>query len=579
MSGTKELERMVVRLIGDSSEYKKMLREAQAVTREASSAIGSTVSKMTGILKGAADAAAKIGAGIAAGATAAAGWGLKLAADAEQAHIAFTTMLGSAMDAKAMMKDLNDFAASTPFEIAGITDATKKLLAYGVAQQDIIPTLTKLGDISAALGIPLGELSDLYGKARVQGTLFAEDINQLTGRGIPVIQEFAKQLGVTESEVKKLASEGKLNFGHLQQAFTDLTSEGSMFGGLMEEQSKSLAGRWSTMKDEIALTLQELGTEIAETFDLKTVLVNLTEFFKGVRSQVGSIVDWVKELDYAIDDLALRAAGFVKRVDVSDIIEARKQLRKMDKEAAEINKALDEALGGRKIPDSVRTIKTEMDSAAMDDGGFSLDLTGIDVKPQDRDELLKTVDSLVEAGDKASEAMKKISDQASKAIGETIGSLKDEIETYGMTRKELALYEAAKLGASDAQKAVIASLHDEITAKEDAAKATDEAREAEKRFRDSIKGIGIEGVGRNFEALARIQESRSLRGTGQDMAVQSKPIATSDFKSNLLATTNVGVLTGNDLKRELLFLELIAESTAKTAEKEPVQIKSAGIGN
>ena len=33
------------------------------------------------------------------------------------------------------------------------------------------------GDVASGLGIPLGELSEIYGKARVQGTLFAEDLN------------------------------------------------------------------------------------------------------------------------------------------------------------------------------------------------------------------------------------------------------------------------------------------------------------------------------------------------------------------------------------------------------------------
>src|SRR5690606_32479972 len=98
-----------------------------------------------------------------------------------------------------------------------------------------------------------------YGKARVQGTLFAEDINQLVGRGIPVIQEFAKQLGVSESEVKKLGSEGKITFSMLEQAFVNLTSEGGKFHDMMQRQSETLSGKWSNLTDTAGEFLRTIG--------------------------------------------------------------------------------------------------------------------------------------------------------------------------------------------------------------------------------------------------------------------------------------------------------------------------------
>jgi len=68
-----------------------------------------------------------------------------------------------------------------------VSQAGKSLKAFGFDAAAIVPTMTRLGDVAAGLNIPIGELSELYGKARTQGTLFSEDINQLTGRGIPII--------------------------------------------------------------------------------------------------------------------------------------------------------------------------------------------------------------------------------------------------------------------------------------------------------------------------------------------------------------------------------------------------------
>lgn len=219
-----------------------------------------------------------------------------LAAQLEQTEVAFGTLLGSSEAAGKMIKDIQDFAASTPFQFPGLADAARQLVAFGVDADDTIPTLRRIGDVAAGIGAPIGDIAEIYGKARVQGRLFAEDINQLTGRGIPIIGELAKQFGITESEVKKMVESGEVNFGHLEEAFRSLTSEGGQFEGLMEAQSQTVAGKWSTLKDNVGLSLTSLGKTIVETFDLKGVLDNAIEFTSGVTESFSSFAARVEEL-------------------------------------------------------------------------------------------------------------------------------------------------------------------------------------------------------------------------------------------------------------------------------------------
>lgn len=188
----------------------------------------------------------------------------QLAAGLETTTAQFETMLGSGEKAQAMLRELKAFAASTPLQFQDIADAAQKLLAFGVAAEDIPTELRRVGDVASAIGAPLGEIAEIYGKAKTQGRLFMEDINQLTGRGIPIIQELAKQFGIAESEIKELVSSGAVNFGHLQEAFRSLTSEGGKFAGMMEKQSKTLSGRWSTLKDNIIDALIPIGQAISE---------------------------------------------------------------------------------------------------------------------------------------------------------------------------------------------------------------------------------------------------------------------------------------------------------------------------
>lgn len=177
----------------------------------------------------------------------------------QQLEIAFETMLGSKSQADALMAQLINTAATTPFEMKEIAESAKMLLAYGMAADEVNGTLIRLGDIAAGLSIPIKDLAFLYGTTMVQGRLYTQDLNQFLGRGIPLADELAKQFGKNKSEVKKLVEEGKIGFPEVQKAIEALTGEGSKFGGLMEAQSKTISGQISNIEDAWEQMMNEIG--------------------------------------------------------------------------------------------------------------------------------------------------------------------------------------------------------------------------------------------------------------------------------------------------------------------------------
>ena len=177
----------------------------------------------------------------------------------QQLEVAFTTMLGSADKANQLMQQLTKTAATTPFDLKSVAGGAKQLLAYGMEADQVNDTLIKLGDIAAGVSIPLGDLVYLYGTTMVQGRLYTQDLNQFVGRGIPLLEELAKQFNVAQSDVKKLVEEGKVGFPHIQKAFENMTSAGSKFGGLMEAQSKTIKGQISNIEDSIDMMFNEIG--------------------------------------------------------------------------------------------------------------------------------------------------------------------------------------------------------------------------------------------------------------------------------------------------------------------------------
>lgn len=185
---------------------------------------------------------------------------VKLGSDLEQTRVQFETFTGSAEKGNAVIADLQKFAQITPFEDDQVISAGRQLLAFGEKAEGLNPILTKLGNISSATGKDFNELISMYGKNKLSGIIQGEDLNQLVDAGIPVMDSLARQLGVTTAQVRKMGADGKISFKMLDTAFDELGGAGGKWGGLMDKQSKTFAGRLSSLVG----MAQNLGGKLGE---------------------------------------------------------------------------------------------------------------------------------------------------------------------------------------------------------------------------------------------------------------------------------------------------------------------------
>ena len=244
-------------ITGDNSNLMRKLQETEQGVKNVSKAVEREGGNIEEIFERLTKAAAAFGVGLSAKEFIA--QSVQIRGEFQKLEVAFTTMLGSTEKADALMQQMVRTAATTPFDLQGVANGAKSLLAYGVAAEDVNKTLIRLGDIAAGLSIPLGDLVYLYGTTMAQGRLYTADLNQFTGRGIPMIGELAKQFGVAESEVKSLVEAGKVGFPEVQKVIESLTNEGGKFGGLMEAQSKTIAGQISNIEDSISQMFNNIG--------------------------------------------------------------------------------------------------------------------------------------------------------------------------------------------------------------------------------------------------------------------------------------------------------------------------------
>lgn len=177
----------------------------------------------------------------------------------QQLEIAFETMLGSTDKATTLMQQMVDTAAKTPFDLMGVAEGAKQLMAYGVSADKVNDTLVRLGNIASGLSIPLNDIVYLYGTTMVQGRLYAQDVRQFTGRGIPLVKELAEKYHTTADAINEMVSAGKIGFADVEEVLNKMTNSGGQFYNLMEKQSASLTGQIANLQDAWDTVLNDWG--------------------------------------------------------------------------------------------------------------------------------------------------------------------------------------------------------------------------------------------------------------------------------------------------------------------------------
>lgn len=203
------------------------------------------------------------------------------ARDMETLNTQFEILTGSAAQANETVQELLKFSASTPFQLAGIGQASQRLLGFGFAADDLVDKLQKIGDVAAASGTPIQELSLIFGQVSAAGKLTGERLLQLQERAIPIGAAIAKTMGVMESEVKDLVSAGKVGFAEFEKAFASLSQNGGFAFEGMIKRSKTLDGRISTLKDNMSLFAADVAAKLTPA--LKAGVTTLTLWIQEVQ--------------------------------------------------------------------------------------------------------------------------------------------------------------------------------------------------------------------------------------------------------------------------------------------------------
>lgn len=256
------------------------------------------------------------GLALGAGFTMLAKTGLEAAMTMEGLNAEFKVMTGSAERASAVIKEISDFAAKTPFDKLGLSRAAKTLMAFGLQSEKVVPTLRMLGDIAGADQNKLNGLALVFGQIQSTGRLMGQDLLQLINQGFNPLTEISKQTGTSVADLKKAMEKGAISADMVTLAFKSATSAGGLFYGNLEAQSQTLQGRISTLKDNFVTALQNMaeaflpllkaGTDMLIAFDWTPIVSTVQSFASALLSiPFQRVMDWVRRLSFLVVALAI----------------------------------------------------------------------------------------------------------------------------------------------------------------------------------------------------------------------------------------------------------------------------------
>lgn len=175
--------------------------------------------------------------------------GSGIAAQRETDLTSFTTLFGGKDIAQNYLSDVKDLANRTPFLYNDLTAMSKTLKTFGYGVDEMIPTLTTVGDTGAALGMTTSDMVEIskgIGRMKNMTSVTREPLDILRDRGVDAYGFLAQAKGVSKGELDKMISTGKISGEEAAAAIVTAMSEA--FGGSMEMQSKTFSGLTSTLE-------------------------------------------------------------------------------------------------------------------------------------------------------------------------------------------------------------------------------------------------------------------------------------------------------------------------------------------
>jgi len=262
---------------------------------------------------------------------------INLASQVEDATIAFEVLTGSAKDGQLLFEQIRKFAAESPVTFSNAAEATKTMMSFGVAAQDVQKNLQMLSDVTGGNNDRFKMLSLAFSQTTAAGRLMGQDLLQMINAGFNPLQQISKTTGETMIELKKRMEDGGISSQEVRQAFEDATSAGGMFHGMTERLAGTVSGKLnialSDLEQKAASAGQAMGPLLIQLLDtftrLKPILDAVINLVDGISQGLGFAIAVVTDLINSVTNFTVDTTEMNKFLD---LLEQREREAAFEKE-------------------------------------------------------------------------------------------------------------------------------------------------------------------------------------------------------------------------------------------------------
>lgn len=246
--------------------------------------------------------------------------------------------------ADAMFGNISQYAVKSPFGVQQTSELAVLLKQSGVYASDLMDTLKMLGDTAGGNMEKMKRIANNYAQIVSIGKASMLDMRQFAYAGIPIFEAVSKELGVSQQELRKLISEGKVTADIVEKVFKDLTGINGIFENATEKGAKTLKARLQNLSDARQLAMGSLGDTVVNAGSQYGNDGILTQFV----STAESFFSWMREYNNIQNierDVNLIATSDTRIKALENLLETAKKtgdkdLEKIIKEELEYQKSV-----------------------------------------------------------------------------------------------------------------------------------------------------------------------------------------------------------------------------------------------
>lgn len=272
---------LTIKIRADASHFKKTIAgiEVQATG-------------LTGVMGKLATSQAAFGAALATAAAGAVALGAGLAfikdasgkaAGMEALQVQFEVLTNSASKAADLIKSFRDEAIKSPLSVQDYAQAGKTLMTFGIAADETLPILKRLGDVSMGNAERFGSLALAFAQTQAAGRLMGQEVLQFVNAGFNPLQEISRKTGKSMIELKKAMEGGAISADMVTDAFKSATAKGGLFYGALDRGAATTEGKIAKLSDSILGLKVSFGSGFNE--GLKSALDAASGFLPQLESK------------------------------------------------------------------------------------------------------------------------------------------------------------------------------------------------------------------------------------------------------------------------------------------------------